>query len=203
MSLLLKVFCHISVLFFLVACSNNAAIKTIMSGKEDGVRFVSTTAANNMSLLRNTESTEKACVRLGPDATFSDKFSSSVGFGKQSNGASSGLAESELVGRSIGIVGLRDIIFNLCLLNLNGIISDEEYAKQFVTVYSKGFDLLNNEVGNEMIVISEETAVNKSLNPVNSTASSGRAGPSSKGPNGTGTTSKIVCPDGVSRQSCG
>ena len=220
--LLMRIFTILLPLLFLISsCSSVLPVKTAINGNEDGVRYVSTTAANNMSLLRGRDSNERTCVRLGPDATFSEQERSGLTVKINGENFSDTETQAELIGRSIGIIGLRDIMFNLCLLNFNGIMSDEDYAKHFEKVYMKGFELLDTEIANEKITIIEKSAVNQS--PVGSAinqsqgvtdskSSSNACSPSNpanceKNPSTSGTPSTtgdvIKCPDGVLRKSCG
>ena len=191
----MRIFTILLPLLFLISCSSVLPIKTTINGNEDGVRYVSTTAANNMSLLRGRDSNERTCVRLGPDATFSEQESSGMTFKGKSETISDAATQGELIGRSIGIIGIRDIMFNLCMLSFNGIISDEDYAKHFERVYIKGLELLDKEVANEKITIIEKSAVNQSQGFNGSKSSS----------NGTSSSSGalIKCPDGGLRKSCG
>ena len=76
----MRIFTILLPLLFLISCSSVLPIKTTINGNEDGVRYVSTTAANNMSLLRGRDSNERTCVRLGPDATFSEQEGAGLSF---------------------------------------------------------------------------------------------------------------------------
>ena len=122
---------HISILCILVSCTGNPLTATITSSNSDGdLEFVSTSAANSMSVTRDIASTQKVCVRLGPDTTFNQQTSVSLNLSVSSENVGSGETEEELIGRTPAIIAVRDAMFSLCMLSLNGVISDKEYAKK-------------------------------------------------------------------------
>jgi hypothetical protein len=53
---------------------------------------------------------------------------------------------------------MRDVAYGLCIANLNETISDEEYIEALREFYSMGMNILNEEVKNELITISEKSA---------------------------------------------
>ncbi len=118
---------------------------------------------------------QKVCVRLGPDATFSETQGFSVSFGGESENTQSGENENEMVGRSIGVVAMRDVIYNLCLANMNGSISDEQYSKYLGRFIEKGFEILKIEAENEQIIISETNAVGAAPSSVSKVGATGTA----------------------------
>lgn len=155
---------HISILCILVSCTGNPLTATITSSNSDGdLEFVSTSAANSMSVTRDIASTQKVCVRLGPDTTFNQQTSVSLNLSVSSENVGSGETEEELIGRTPAIIAVRDAMFSLCMLSLNGVISDKEYAKKFSEINAQAFDLLKMEVQQETIIISESSATSGSL----------------------------------------
>lgn len=145
-------------LLTLSACSETA-IKTTAQELRNGMSFVSTSAANNMSVTspENAER-QKVCVRLGPDATFSENNSINLSFGGDREEVGNGENENEMVGRSLGIIALRDVVYNLCLANMNGTLTNAQYSEFLKMVIDRGFEIVEIEAAKEQITILESNA---------------------------------------------
>jgi hypothetical protein len=121
--------------------------------------LVSTTAGNNLSVIRGEGAQATLCLRLGPD-TASDRSGGAAGaFGNGSEsggfGASSTDVEVELIGRTPSIVLTRDTLFQLCLLHQNGLLSDADYVTLLQHYLDAGFDLAALETQNTEIQIGD------------------------------------------------
>ena len=131
---------------------------------DSGKVMLSTSAANSLTITSPKLPNDKICVRLGPDTSYNSSEKAMISVFGDVKSAGVGETESELVGRSTAVVFMRDAIYNLCIANMNGTISDEFYAETLEKFYMKGFDVLNEEIKNETITIVEKSASGQPFN---------------------------------------
>ena len=67
-----------------------------------------------------------------------------------------------MTGRTPAIIGVRDLLYSLCLANLNGVISNEEYVRQYTELQKQAFELYATEAEHTTITIDESSASNQS-----------------------------------------
>ena len=67
-----------------------------------------------------------------------------------------------MTGRTPAVIGVRDLLYSLCIANLNGVISNKEYVRQYTELQNRAFQLFGIEADNTKIVLSEGNAANQS-----------------------------------------
>jgi hypothetical protein len=147
----------------LTSCAQSS-LRTEAEKLGSGKVLLSTSAANSLTVTSPILPNDKICVRLGPDTAYNSSEKAMISVFGDVKSAGVGETETELVGRSIAVVFMRDAIYNLCIANMNGTISDEFYAETLEKFYMKGFDVLNEEIKNETITIIEKSALGQPVN---------------------------------------
>lgn len=146
----------------LSACNVDNAIRQIQDDADDGLTFFSTTAGNNITVTKKTDDGRMVCIRHGPDATYSETKAALGIFSGGGGGGGAGEVENEMTGRTPAIVGVRDLLYNLCIANMNGVISNKEYVQQYTELQRQAFELYATEAEHMAISINESSASNQS-----------------------------------------
>ena len=124
----------------LSACNVDHTIRQIQDDADDGLTFFSTTAGNNITVTKKTDEGRMVCIRHGPDATYSETKAVLGIFSGGGGGGGAGEVENEMSGRTPAIVGVRDLLYNLCIANMNGVISNKEYVQQYTELQRQAFE---------------------------------------------------------------
>ena len=146
----------------LSACNVDHTIRQLQDDAGDGLTFFSSTAGNNITVTKKTEDGRMVCVRHGPDATYSETKALLGIFSGGGGGGGAGEVENEMTGRTPAIVGVRDLLYNLCIANMNGVISNKEYVQQYTELQRQAFELYATEAEHTAISINESSASNQS-----------------------------------------
>ena len=146
----------------LSACNVDHTIRQLQDDAGDGLTFFSSTAGNNITVTKKTEDGRMVCVRHGPDATYSETKALLGIFSGGGGGGGAGEVENEMTGRTPAIVGVRDLLYNLCIANMNGVISNKEYVQQYTELQRQAFELYSTEAEHTTILINEASASNQS-----------------------------------------
>jgi len=146
----------------LSACNVNHTIRQIQDDADDGLTFFSTTAGNNITVTKKTDEGRMVCIRHGPDATYSETKAVLGIFSGGGGGGGAGEVENEMSGRTPAIVGVRDLLYNLCIANMNGVISNKEYVQQYTELQRQAFELYATEAEHTTILINETSASKQS-----------------------------------------
>ena len=146
----------------LSACNVDNTIRQIQDDADDGLTFFSTTAGNNITVTKKTDDGRMVCIRHGPDATYSETKAALGIFSGGGGGGGAGEVENEMTGRTPAIVGVRDLLYNLCIANMNGVISNKEYVQQYTELQRQAFELYATEAEHMAISINESSASNQS-----------------------------------------
>ena len=101
------------------------------------------------------------CVRHGPDATYNET-KALLGIFSGGGGGGAGEVENEMTGRTPAVVAVRDLLYNLCIANMNGVISNKEYVRQYTELQRQAFELYATEAEHTTISINESSAINQS-----------------------------------------
>lgn len=149
-------------LIALCSCDVDHAIRQVKVDADDGLSFFSSTAGNNITVTKKTGAGRMVCVRHGPDATYSETRAALGVFSGGGGGGGAGEAENEMTGRTPAIIGVRDLLYSLCLANLNGVISNKEYVRQYTELQKQAFELYATEAERTTISVNETTAPNQS-----------------------------------------
>ena len=148
--------------FGLSACNVDHTIRQVKDDADDGLAFFSSTAGNNITVTKKTEDGRMVCVRHGPDATYSETKAVLGIFSGGGGGGGAGEVENEMTGRTPAVVAVRDLLYNLCIANMNGVISNEEYVRQYTELQRQAFELYATEAEHTTISINEASAMNQS-----------------------------------------
>ena len=146
----------------LSACNVDHTIRQTQDDADDGLTFFSTTAGNNITVTKKTDEGRMVCIRHGPDATYSETKAVLGIFSGGGGGGGAGEVENEMSGRTPAIVGVRDLLYNLCIANMNGVISNKEYVQQYTELQRQAFELYTTEAEHTTILINESSASNQS-----------------------------------------
>ena len=146
----------------LSSCDVAHTIRQVKDDADDGLSFFSSTAGNNITVTKKTDAGRMVCVRHGPDAAYSETKAALGIFSGGSGGGGAGEVENEMTGRTPAIIGVRDLLYSLCLANLNGVISNEEYVRQYTELQKQAFELYATEAEHTTISINESSASKQS-----------------------------------------
>lgn len=160
--LIKKIIFGIIGLVILCSCDVAHTIRQVKDDADDGLSFFSSTAGNNITVTKKTGASRMVCVRHGPDATYSETKAALGIFSGGGGGGGAGEVENEMTGRTPAIIGVRDLLYSLCLANLNGVISNEEYVRQYTELQKQAFELYATEAEHTTITIDESSASNQS-----------------------------------------
>lgn len=145
----------------LSACNVDHTIRQVKDDAGDGLTFFSSTAGNNITVTKKTEDGRMVCVRYGPDATYSETKALLGIFSGGAGGGGAGEVENEMTGRTPAIIGVRDLLYNLCIANMNGVISNKEYVQQYTELQRLAFELYATEAEHTTVSINESSASNQ------------------------------------------
>lgn len=182
----------------LSGCSS-AFEPTIKSLDVTGDRVLSSLPSLTQTTITNAKATLRTCLGRGSDATFSQSDTSDISIslistGTSSNSDSDGNAESsgetEMSGRTPGVLMAREMFFRACEFSNNYQLSKDEALKLYLQTLSSVSEGWKAEIQKTTITLGETVGVNDTNST--SDANSGSTGVFS---NSSSNTNNEVTPD--------
>ncbi|TCO76828.1 hypothetical protein, partial [Chromatocurvus halotolerans] len=137
-------------------CASNLPLRHVPSDKNS--MFI-TDASAVLTLTRSRNPDLVTCSRMNADVSVSRTASLSVSalnFGDDAEDV--GEDETELQGRTPGLLAMRDALFHSCMLYQSGVITSADLLQMTQSILAKSYDVLEIEARNSQWIYNEQPA---------------------------------------------
>lgn len=137
-------------------CASNLPVRHVPSDKNS---ILLTDASSVLTVTRSTNGGLVTCSRMNSDVSVARTASLSVStlnFGDDAD--SSGEEETELQGRTPGLLAMRDALFHSCILYQSGAITSGDLLQMTQSILARSYDVLEIEAGNSQWIFNEQAS---------------------------------------------
>lgn len=137
-------------------CASGLPLRQVPSDRNN---IILTDVSSAMTITRPRELGVVTCSRMNADVSVSRTSSISVStlnFGNE--GDSNGEQETELQGRTPGLLAMRDALYHSCLMYQSGAITSTELLSMTHTILGRSYDIMETEAENSQWVFNEQAA---------------------------------------------
>lgn len=141
-------------------CASGLPLRQVPSDRNN---IIMTDVSTAMTITRPRELGVVTCSRMNADVAVSRTSSislSTLNFGNE--GDTNGEQETELQGRTPGVLAMRDALYHSCLLYQSGAISAPDLLSMTHTILGRSYDILQTEADNSQWVFNEQAAFSES-----------------------------------------
>lgn len=137
-------------------CASGLPLRQVSSDKN---RMMLTDASSVLTVTRSRNPGIVTCSRMNSDVSVSRTASLSVStLNLGDEGESSGEEETELQGRTPGLLAMRDALFHSCMLYQSGVITASDLQQMTQSILNRSFDVISIEANNSQWIFNEQAS---------------------------------------------